>query len=308
MEYLHEGPLFFELIEIFININTSIMKTIIRRNEPLSDVHFSLFIDNLHRDAFNGEGFFDPVNRPYHQVVLISKGTGHCRIDLEDYKINNNSVCLIPPNRYFQFKPSGDLSGIIISFDACFLTFAIQGSGEAFIADTEVEMRMVNVIELSRDIALLENLCREMREELQAPDILQLESISGLFKRFLVQLRRCGRIIRQEEPSTRKMRLFHDFYQKVDRHYKSKKFVSEYARELSVTASYLNDVVRHVTGHSASYHISQRVIQEAKRQALYSDANMKMVANSLGFIDPAHFSKFFRRGAGINFSEFKKVI
>ena len=104
------------------------------------------------------------------------------------------------------------------------------------------------------------------------------------------------------------MRLFHDFYQKVDRHYKSKRFVSEYARELLVTANYLNEVIKQVTGHPASYHISQRVIQEAKRQALYSDANMKMVAYSLGFIDPAHFSRFFRRGAGINFSEFRRGV
>ena len=84
------------------------------------------------------------------------------------------------------------------------------------------------------------------------------------------------------------------------------KFVGEYARELSVTANYLNEVVKKASGHSASYHISQRVIQEAKRQALYSDANMKMIAHSLGFIDPAHFSKYFRRSTGINFSEFRK--
>jgi AraC family transcriptional activator of pobA len=283
------------------------MKTIIKRNEPLSDVQSPFFVDNLHRDAFAGEGFSDPANRPYHQVVLIKKGAGYCRIDLEDYKIENNSLCLIPPYRSFEFRPEGDLSGFILSFDACFLTFAIQGSGEAFTAETEAEMKMVNVIELSPDIALLENLCREMRAELQAPNILQLESISGLFKRFLVQLKRCERTIRQEEPSTRKMRLFYDFCQKVDTHFKSMRSVNEYARELSVTANYLNNIVKQVTGHSASYHISQRVVQEAKRQALYSDANMKMVAYSLGFFDAAHFSRFFRRGAGINFSEFKKA-
>jgi len=295
-----------EPFDIFIT-KKQIMKTTIGRNDPLCNVHFSFFIDKLQRDIFDGQGFSDPANRPYYQVVLISKGTGYCHIDLEDFKIKNNTLILIPPNRYFQFKPDGDITGVILSFDACFLTFALQGSGNDFITGTQAEMKMVSVIELSTDIALLEHLCLEMKEELQAPDSLQLESLSGLFKRFLVLLRRYARTIRQEESSSKKMRLFHDFYHKVDIHYKSMKFVSEYARELSVSANYLADVIKQVTGHSASYHISQRIIQEAKRQALYSDANMKMVAYSLGFADQAHFSKFFRRGAGINFSEFKKA-
>ncbi len=48
------------------------------------------------------------------------------------------------------------------------------------------------------------------------------------------------------------------------------------------------------------------MVQEAKRLAMYSDANMKMVAYALGFEDPSHFSKFFKNAAGLNFSEYKK--
>lgn len=38
----------------------------------------------------------------------------------------------------------------------------------------------------------------------------------------------------------------------------------------------------------------------------YSDAGMKEIAYSLGFLDSAHFSRFFKTFAGINFSEFKR--
>jgi len=283
------------------------MKTIVRRNEVLCDIHFAFYVDDLHRQAFDGEGFSDPANRPYHQVILISKGTGRCRIDLEDYEFHDQVVCLIPPNRYFQFKPDGDVRGVVLSFDPSFLAFAIQGSGSDFIAEIEAEMKSGNVVEAGPDISLLESISREIRREILAPDILQLESIAGWFKRFLLQLKRSARAIRHEAPSTRKSRLFQEFYQKVDRHYKTRKFVSEYASDLSVTANYLNEVVKYVTGHSARYHISQRIMQEAKRQALYSDTNMKTIAYALGFPDTAHFSKFFRRCAGINFSEFKKL-
>jgi AraC-like DNA-binding protein len=119
-------------------------------------------------------------------------------------------------------------------------------------------------------------------------------------------MKRLSTTIRHEETSSNKMRLFNSFLAKLDKQFKTMKQVAEYANELSVTPSYLTDVVKKVTGFSASYHIQQRMVQEAKRLAMYSDANMKMVAYSLGFDDLSHFSKFFKHAAGINFSEFKK--
>jgi AraC family transcriptional activator of pobA len=39
---------------------------------------------------------------------------------------------------------------------------------------------------------------------------------------------------------------------------------------------------------------------------MYNDANMKMVASSLGFEDLAHFSRYFKNAAGMNFTAFRK--
>jgi AraC-like DNA-binding protein len=38
----------------------------------------------------------------------------------------------------------------------------------------------------------------------------------------------------------------------------------------------------------------------------YSDAGMKEIAYNLGFLDTAHFSRFFKTFGGINFTEFKR--
>jgi AraC family transcriptional regulator, transcriptional activator of pobA len=135
---------------------------------------------------------------------------------------------------------------------------------------------------------------------------LRLEILSGLFKIFLIYTKRLATTVRREETSSHRMRLFNSFYAKLDEQFKTMRQVAEYASELSVTPNYLTDVVKKVTGYSASYHIQQRMVLEAKRLALYSDANMKMVAYSLGFDDLSHFSKFFKNAAGVNFSEFRK--
>lgn len=75
---------------------------------------------------------------------------------------------------------------------------------------------------------------------------------------------------------------------------------------LSVTPNYLNEIVKKTTGRSASHHIRQRIVFEAKRQATYSDSCMKQIGYYLGFDDMAHFSKFFKMVTGINFTDFKK--
>jgi AraC-like DNA-binding protein len=94
----------------------------------------------------------------------------------------------------------------------------------------------------------------------------------------------------------------------LDKQYRQKRMVTEYAEELAVTPNHLNDVVKKVTGFTASHQIQQRIIMEAKRQAVYTDVSMKEIAYMLGFDDVAHFSKFFKTGAGESFSEFKKTV
>lgn len=60
-------------------------------------------------------------------------------------------------------------------------------------------------------------------------------------------------------------------------------------------------------GQHLSYYIRQRIVLDAKRQAIYVNASMKEIAYHLGFDDIAHFSKFFKNVSGMSFTEFKKT-
>jgi AraC-like DNA-binding protein len=162
------------------------------------------------------------------------------------------------------------------------------------------------MVALRSDNPALQNLLADIIREFETHLMLRLEILSGLFKIFLMYMKRQATTIRQEEASSHKMRLFNNFSAKLDKEFKTMKQVAKYASELSVSPSYLTDVVKKVSGYSASYHIQQRMVQEAKRLAIYSDASMKMVAYSLGFDDLSHFSKFFKNVAGLSFTEYKK--
>jgi AraC-like DNA-binding protein len=100
------------------------------------------------------------------------------------------------------------------------------------------------------------------------------------------------------------IRLIDQFQTLLEKNFRIKKLVADYARELLVGPGYLNEMVKKITGLSASWHIRQRIVLEAKRYGAYTDMCMKEIAYDLGFLDVSHFSKYFKTVSGINFSTF----
>jgi AraC family transcriptional activator of pobA len=282
------------------------MQSAAKHAVPPNDISFFFEIDTLESFCLHHGTIEEPVRKPHHQIVWITKGSGSCRIDLEKYTISDNTIYTIPPGRFHRFSPAGQIAGYVLSFNTDFLQLAIEGPGRPFFKEISADLKQVNMFLLQPDKPVLQNLLGDITREFDTHLMLRLEILSGLFKIFLIHMKRLATTIWQEEASTHKMRLYNNFYAALDKQFRTMKQVAEYASELSVTPSYLTDVVKKVTGYSASYHIQQRMVQEAKRLAIYSDANMKMVAYALGFEDLSHFSKFFKHAAGINFTEFKK--
>jgi len=280
------------------------MEGIEQRHVFANDVSYFFEITTL--ESIRSETISYPVRKQHAQIVWVTRGSGYFTIDLEKFRMTDNTIYMIPPGRCHQFLPAGDLSGHVLAFNCDFLNLAIDSPGRPFFKEISDDLMRVKMLSLQSDNPILRNIFAEISREFETHLMLRLEILSGLFKIFLVYVKRLATTIRQEEASSHKMRLFNSFFAKLDKQFKTMKQVAEYASELSVSPSYLTVVVKKVSGYSASYHIQQRMVQEAKRLAMYSDSNMKMVAYALGFEDPSHFSKFFKNAAGLNFSEFKK--
>jgi AraC-like DNA-binding protein len=125
-------------------------------------------------------------------------------------------------------------------------------------------------------------------------------------KIFLIYLTR--QIGQPAEPAEQLYRteLANRFFSLLQQNFTKKKLVTDYAGLLSITPNYLNNVVKKVSGHPASHHIQQQLIQEARRQAVYTDKSMKEIAYYLGFETNTHFSKFFKKNEGSNFRDYRR--
>lgn len=74
---------------------------------------------------------------------------------------------------------------------------------------------------------------------------------------------------------------------------------SEYAAILNISPSYLNEVVKDITGHPVSYWIHQEIILEAKRMLFYTNRTVKEISHLLGYTDTPYFIRLFSKVAGM---------
>jgi AraC-like DNA-binding protein len=75
--------------------------------------------------------------------------------------------------------------------------------------------------------------------------------------------------------------------------------VAAYAGQLHITPKTLNNACRKFLNKTAGEVINERLTVESKKLLLYSVKTLTEIAYELGFTDPSHFNKFFKRRTGV---------
>lgn len=253
------------------------------------------------------EKYEQPHSNDYFEITWIIRGSGTHWVDLHQCEIEDNQVFCIKPRQLHKTHFIAEVEGFVISFTDSFLNISNPEFDSAYQTRLSELFINANGILLKEEmLADMQEIVTKMMKEYDNIYLFKNEILKRYLKIFLIYL------VRQFEENfdaviqSRMTELVQNFMRLLDKHFREKKMVSEYAAELFVTPNYLNEIIKKQTGFSAGYHIRSRVALEAKRLALYSHISMKEISYRLGFLDPAHFSKFFKAINGINFSDFKK--
>jgi AraC family transcriptional activator of pobA len=81
-------------------------------------------------------------------------------------------------------------------------------------------------------------------------------------------------------------------------------FLSE---QLNISASYLGDMMRSLTGQNAQQHIHHKLIEKAKEILSTSNLTVAEVAYRLGFEHPQSFSRLFKTKTNLSPLEFRHM-
>jgi AraC-like DNA-binding protein len=248
-----------------------------------------------------------PHSHNYYEMIWLIKGQGTLYVDMQEYPIESNTIFCLKPDQAHQFQTQADMEGFVFSFTDSFFSmgqYDFDWASQASLFQLFTEGKTITIAyEMEED---MKEIALKMIKEFGNRYSYRMELLKRYFKIFLIYL---TRTLDENFPSTEQSReteLVKSFMELLDKNFKEKKMVAEYAAQLLVTPNYLNRIVKKITGFSAGHQIRQRVVLEAKRMGRYSDAGMKEIAYNLGFLDSAHFSRFFKTFGRINFSEFKK--
>ncbi len=81
--------------------------------------------------------------------------------------------------------------------------------------------------------------------------------------------------------------------------------VQQIAGELKVSAPYLSDMLRNITGQNTQQHIHNKIIEKAKEMLTTTELNVSEIAYCLGFEYPQSFSKLFKNKTRLTPLEFR---
>jgi len=248
-----------------------------------------------------------PHSHNYYEMIWLIKGSGTLYADMQEHTMESNTIFCLKPNQAHQFQTQAEMDGFVFSFTDSFFRmdeYDFDRACQAGLFQLFTEGRIIRIAdEMEED---MKEIVLKMIKEFESQYSNRMELLKRYFKIFLIYLTRTIEENFQSTEQSRETELVKNFMELLDKNFKEKKMVAEYAAQLLVTPNYLNRIVKNNTGFSAGHHIRQRVVLEAKRMGRYSDAGMKEIAYNLGFLDSAHFSRFFKTFGGINFSEFKR--
>ena len=78
------------------------------------------------------------------------------------------------------------------------------------------------------------------------------------------------------------------------------------ARALYISRPYLSKKFKEETGENLTDFVLQEKTEEAKRLLRYSDKSLTAIGAYLGFSSPGHFSRVFKKYAGVSPREYRE--
>ena len=242
------------------------------------------------------------------EVFWILKGSGMLRVNSLPYKIKDDSMLSFSPGQLYVLEPD-QLIGYRLCFSQEFLYMSGNAASIYFLERAHSRSPIHFPIDILRNVQpqIIEILAAMFKEYTNDLDF-RMQILKDLFRVFIIYF---TRLLQENQPPDlpeSDILIFKKFTDLIKVNLTARRTVLEYACDLQVTSNYLNEIVKKACGYTASYHIQQHILHEAKRLATHSELSMKQISYQLGFSDIAHFSKFFRNNCGRNFSDFRREL
>jgi AraC family transcriptional activator of pobA len=243
--------------------------------------------DNVHL------GTVSPHKHPHMgQITFWISGRGRYQIEDSDWDFSAPAVSFVPSDvvHGFVIEPGADAIVVSIAND---ILNELQSRTTLSVSAPVFVTGSAHLSAWSQTRAVLETLSKEYREGLVGSERILPELVAVVLS-YIARLN-AGRVGPNASPA---VALAIAFRQLVDETYKEAWPVDRYVSALGTTPHLLDKSVREVLGKSVKDVVLDRRLIEAKRLLKFTIRPVEDIAFSIGFKDPAYFSRFFRTHVG----------
>lgn len=238
----------------------------------------------------------------YYIFGFIEEGVCDLCIDFKEYRISKGGTIFIQPGQIHHFVRSTHLKASILIMDRAFVSEAAKNIFDEYTLHlSPFQLNGQQQTELKQIFFLLADRIDRVKDK-QAKEI--VHNLSAAFVGIIAEAVLTAHI--QPSGNKRQIEITISFRRFLKEDFRSSKSPSHYASRLNISTVYLNEVIKSVTGMSASQYIRNEVILHAKRMLFYTDKTIQEIAIELGFSDYAYFTKLFTKATGNNPSSFRK--
>jgi AraC family transcriptional activator of pobA len=248
-------------------------------------------------------------HRNLFQILLIERGGGEMTFEAATLPFSAPAAILVPPTTAhgFRFRPA-ITDGWVVSFTEDVAEALGERSAEALkrlkALAGEPVIPLADAVEIKRISAL----CGDLHEEsfmAREGHRLAMRALLALIAievaRLAASRARSGAVTLAPTDST-----VEALRRLVEENFRKERLLSFYADKLAMTLDRLNDHVKRATGVTAGHLIRQRVLTEAKRQLVFTTQPIHDISFDLGFADPSHFARFFKKQTAMTPQEFRE--
>lgn len=251
-------------------------------------------IFNFAEESFRIERMesYPPVPRHKHscyELFFIVGGEGTLFIDCQSYNIQKNTLFLVSPGRIHGWEYTNNLDAYMLKFDISIFT------DKSFSDHLSIfNFDAVNVNE--SEFKAIENVLSNLLAEYKATRSFKECTISNLLNILLIYVKRT---LPAAPSSHATNTLFSKLNDLMEQNNYQLTPTTYYAKKLKTSIKLLNQSIKEITGLNSSEYIRSKTMLEAKRLLKYDSMTCNEIADHLGFIDPAYFSRFFKREVGV---------
>lgn len=255
-------------------------------------------------DDFGGVPVFEYPSRINLAVLsLCLSGEASASINLKEYTFRTNDMLILMPGQIVQrHGESDDFTGCAFAISTDFVKNSLLGIQQflpVFLRLKDDPCLRLNPDEVVRILEYHSFLRQKMRQKSHR---YQREIALSLLHALFFDI---AHIFDQHQPvrpkpQTRKDELFELFIRTVGEHYKQQRSVAFYADKLCLTPKHLSNVIKELTGKSASQWIDDYVVLEAKTLLKSTNLTILQISEELHFANQSFFGKYFKQHTGLS--------